>query len=126
MKLAGISISVKNLEESIDYYTKVLGLNYFDTVNTGLGRQAMLTSGSMRISLFETERIPHGKIFDMSFLSTNIDSDLKELESKGAVVKSAPGQGSIAKVAHLSDPNGVDIAIVEWNEGFEETDDRIS
>lgn len=125
MKIAGISISVKNLEESIEFYTEVMGFNYFDTIETGLGRQAILTSGKMRISLFETDRIPNGKIFDMSVLTNNIDEDLKELEKKGAKIKAAPGKGSIAKVAHVEDPDGVDIALVQWNDGFEETNDRI-
>lgn len=125
MKIAGISISVKNLEESVEFYTKVMGFNYFDTVNTGLGRQAMLTSGKMRISLFETDKIPNGKIFDMSVLSKDIEADLKILEEKGAKIKSMPGKGSIAKVAHVQDPDGTDIALVQWNEDFEETSDRI-
>lgn len=125
MKLSGISISVKNLEESIAFYTETLGFHFFDIIPTGLGRQAILTSGSMRISLFETQRIPNGTIFDMSLLSQDIDGDVAALKEKGAAVKAIAQQGSIAKVAHVSDPNGVDIAIVQWNEGFEETDDRI-
>lgn len=125
MKLSGISISVADLERSIQFYTEVMGFHYFDTVQTGLGRQAILTSGGMRISLFETQRIPNGHIFDMSVLTPDIEAELAALEEKGATVKAPPGQGSIAKVAHLSDPDGVDIALVQWNEGFEETNDRI-
>lgn len=125
MKLSGISVSVSNLEESVKFYTENLGFNYFDTVQTGLGRQAILTSGNMRVSLFETNKIPNGKIFDMSFLSKDIDKDVAELEDKGLIIKKPAGQGSIAKVAHFEDPDGVDIALVEWNEGFEETKDQI-
>lgn len=125
MNLAGISISVSNLEESIKFYTEVMGFHFFDIIPTGLGRQAILTSGKMRISLFETSKIPNGKIFDMSFLSPDIETDIKKLQAKGAIVKTAAQQGSMAKVAHLADPDGVDIAIVQWNDGFEETEDRI-
>lgn len=125
MKLAGISISVSNLEESIKYYTEVLGFDFFDIFPTGMGRQAVLTSGSMRISLFETTRIPNGKIFDMSFRSNDIDADIEELKNKGAKVKSVAAQGSIAKVAHIEAPDGLDIAVVQWNEGFEEKENRI-
>lgn len=35
------------------------------------------------------------------------------------------GKGSIAKVAHVQDPDGTDIALVQWNDDFEETNDRI-
>lgn len=125
MKLAGISISVSNLEESIKYYTEVLGFNFFDIFPTGLGRQAVLTSGKMRISLFETTKIPNGKIFDMSFMSEDIDKDIEELKSKGATVKSIAQQGSIAKVAHIEDPDGLDIAVVQWNDGLEEKENII-
>lgn len=125
MNLAGISISVSNLDESIKFYTEVMGFHFFDIIQTGLGRQGILTSGKMRISLFETTKIPNGKIFDMSFLSMDIDKDVEELQSKGATIKTIAQQGSIAKVAHLADPDGVDIAIVQWNDGFEETESRI-
>lgn len=125
MKLSGISISVKNLEESITFYTETLGFHFFDIIPTGLGRQAILTSGNMRISLFETQRIPNGTIFDMSLLSHDIDSDVAALKEKGVAVKSIAKQGSMARVAHVTDPNGVDIAVVQWNDGFQETNDRI-
>lgn len=95
------------------------------TIKTGLGRQAMLNSGGIRVSLFETDRIPNGKIFDMSFLSNDIEADSRKLVENGANLKQVPSQGSIAKVAHFLDPDGVDIALVEWNEGFEEKDSFI-
>lgn len=122
MKLSGISISVSDLERSIKFYTEVLGFKHFDTFKTGLGRQAFLIKDGMRISLFETQKIPNGKIFDMSFLSRNIEEDTKKMLEQGAKLKAMPGQGSVAKVAHLLDPDGVDIALVEWNEDFEEKD----
>ena len=54
-----------------------------------------------------------------------IKSHFEELKSKGATVKSIAQQGSIAKVAHIEDPDGLDIAVVQWNDGFEEKENLI-
>ncbi|MCD6112347.1 MAG: methylmalonyl-CoA epimerase [Bacteroidales bacterium] len=90
-----IGIAVKNLEESIKYYEKVLGLKCYsiEEVKDQKVKTAFFKVGQTKIELLEStdSEGPIGKFISkngeglhhMAFATEDVDASLKEAEAKG-------------------------------------------
>ena len=110
-----IGIAVSNIEESIAYYTNVLGLKLLkiEEVETQQVKVAFIDAGNVKIELLEPmseKSAVHGfiekrgqGIHHVAFGVTNIDERMKQLREQGVCLLSEgplPGAGG-AQVAFL-------------------------
>ena len=110
-----IGIAVSNIEESIAYYTNVLGLKLLkiEEVETQQVKVAFIDAGNVKIELLEPmseKSAVHGfiekrgqGIHHVAFGVTNIDERMKQLREQGVRLLSEgplPGAGG-AQVAFL-------------------------
>lgn len=127
MKVAMVSIFVKDPAKAFDYYTNVLGFtevmfspeNYIAIVKSPLGEDAT------NILLEPTE--PNGiqvaidykkKLYEMgipviSFSATDIHKTVKELKDKGVVFKKEPVKTDYGYEAVFDDDNGNYIQLLQ-------------
>jgi len=121
MKITGIELSVKNLEESIKFYKDAFGCEVILEGTSGIGKAASLKCGDLLLALFETPKIPVG-IFGMTTLapSGKIDDVLEELKANGARIVMEPTEGGIGKLAKVWDPNEISITVADGS--FENSD----
>jgi len=102
-----IGIAVKNLEESIAYYEKVLGLTCYavEEVKDQKVKTAFFMVGQTKIELLESTdpEGPIGKFLEkkgegihhMAFAVENLEGALAEVESKGIqLIDKAPRKGA--------------------------------
>ena len=94
-KIEHIGIAVKNLDESIKFYEKILGLKCYsiEEVEDQKVKTAFFQIGNTKIELLESTKTdgPVAKFIEkrgegihhIAFKSNNINSSLKELKEKG-------------------------------------------
>ncbi len=99
-----IGIAVANLDESIKYYTEVLGLECYavEEVKDQKVKTAFFMIGQTKIELLESTdpEGPIGKFIDkkgvgihhLAFAVDNVDQALKDVESKGVALIDKQGR----------------------------------
>jgi len=127
MKITTIELSVKNLEESINFYKNAFGCEVLFEGTTGIGKAARLQCGDLTLGLFETPKIPVG-IFGMvtDVPSEEMDASIETLKANGAKVVMEPSQAGLGKIAKLFDPNDISISVVAASFDNEDTGARIT
>lgn len=116
------TVTVRNLEESLKFYTEILGLvkvNKFSP-EAGVTISFLKDSESNLIELLEDKNLSEENFKEsrvsIGFGVENLDDTLKKLKEKGIdIIRDiieTPGDG---KLAFIKDPNGVEIGI---NQGF--------
>jgi lactoylglutathione lyase len=117
LKVKYATIAVNDMEESIRFYTEVLGFNVEGTLNPfpGLNITFLRDEGDAMIELIKNEEEP-GKqgIFMVGMEVSDMDTTAKDLLSKGATFTRGPVDvGNGTKIAFLNDPNGVEIELIQ-------------
>lgn len=127
MKITAIELSVKNLEESIEFYKKAMGCEVLFEGTTGIGKAARLQCGDLTLALFETPKIPVG-IFGMvtDVPPEEMDASVEKLKENGARVVMEPAQAGLGKIAKLWDPNEISISVIGANYDSEDSGERIT
>lgn len=110
-----IVLIVEDLERSLDFYTKVLGLQLkhraeaFAQLETGETRLALFTREAMSTTLGMTLKPPAADApgFELGFKVDDVDEAFRELQASGAPEVIAPtdrpwGQ----RTAYVRDPDG--------------------
>jgi lactoylglutathione lyase len=117
MKVKYATIAVSDMEESIKFYTEVLGFEIDGQINPypGFNITFLRNEGDALIELIENVEEPDKKgIFMVGMEVENMDSTVKELLSKGTKFTRGPiDVGDGAKIAFLKDPNGVEIELIQ-------------
>lgn len=116
------TITVKNLDESLDFYTNIIGLKKVNKFSpeSGVTISFLRDEGSNLIELLEDKNISEEDFKEsrvsIGFGVDNLDDTLKKLKIEGIEIIrdiiETPGDG---KLAFIKDPNGVEIGI---NQGF--------
>ena len=118
MKFCWSTLRVKNMEESIRFYTDLLGLEVANQFKGGPGVEiAFLGNGATKIELIcdgGSREINVGNDISWGFEVDSLDQALALVKEKGISVDSGPIQPNPnVKFFFIKDPNGMKIQLVE-------------
>lgn len=118
MKFCWSTLNVKDLEESIRFYTDVIGLEVVSKFNIGTGMEiAFLGKGETKIELIRGGEIRDtvvGNDISWGFEVESVDKALALVNEKGINVDSGPTQPTPnVRYFFIKDPNGMRIQLVE-------------
>ncbi|MFX1281635.1 MAG: VOC family protein [Promethearchaeota archaeon] len=116
MKVKYATIIVENMENSVKFYTEVMGFKVESQHNPVPG--AIITilkgEGEAMIELIESTKYETG-LYSVGMDVEDINTTVKELKSKGAKITMEPVPITVGMLAWLEDPNGVRIALIQHN-----------
>ena len=114
IKIKYSTIIVKDMEESINFYTEVMGFGIDSQYNLGPAGSITLLrgEGETMIEIIQNPRDEVG-LFSIGMDVDDLDTTVKELKSKGAKVTMEPVKITVGNLAFIEDPNGVRIALIE-------------
>ena len=123
MKVKYTTIAVADMDESIKFYTEVMGLEIDKQFNPrpGLNITFMKGEGESIIELIENvetpqnpaENPPKPGLIAFGMEVEDMKTTVEELKSKGAKFTLEPIQTPVEILAFLEDPNGVRIALIQ-------------
>ena len=118
MKFCWVTINVKDLEESLSFYTDIVGLTVNRRMTPMPGTEiAFLGSGETEVELIRNEQNAnpsHGRDVSLGFEVASLDERIRMLKEKGVSEIQGPFQpGPRAKFIYITDPNGVSIQFVQ-------------
>jgi len=114
MKVKYATIIVEDMEESIKFYTEVMGFEIDSQYNLGPAGTITLLKGEgeTMIEIIENPMDEPG-LFSIGMDVEDLNTTLKELKAKGAKVIMEPTPITVGSLAFIEDPNGVRIALIE-------------
>ena len=116
IKIKYNTIIVKDMEESIKFYTDIMGFEIDSQYH--LGPNGMITlmkgSGDVMIELIANSA------YEVGFYSVGLDvkdlnAVLNEFRSKGGKITMEPMTTTVGSMAFAEDPNGVKFALIQHN-----------
>lgn len=115
-----VGIYVKNLQESVDYYEKTLGMREGFTMKDKSGNPTTYyiqvdKNTFLELSQSNAER-PVG-INHVGFQTDNMNATAAELKKRGIMVPEPTSVGSGAPHTSINDPNGVRLELLEFADG---------
>jgi len=119
MKLAWVTVTVKDMDESIRFYTTIVGLTVASRRPAGPDMElAFLGDGETKLELVCNKTIQEysiGANISLGFEVTSLDDTLAGLKEKGIALHSGPFQPSPhVKFFFITDPNGLKIQFLEY------------
>ncbi len=118
MKVKYVTILVADMDESVEFYTEVMGFE-IDSVHNpypGLTIKLLKGEGEALIELIENiEDSQETGLFSVGMEVEDIKSTVQELKSKGAKIIQEPVLITVGFLAFLEDPNGARIALIQHN-----------
>jgi lactoylglutathione lyase len=117
MKVKYATIAVSDMEESIKFYTDVMGFKVDHTLNPypGFNITFLVDEGDAMVELVENKNEPQNpRIFLIGMEVDDMDKTAAELIERGVEFTRGPLEvGDGAKLAFLKDPNGVEIELIQ-------------
>ena len=116
MKVKYATMAVADMDESIKFYTEVIGLEIESQHNPRPGVRITLLKGDgdAMIELIEDkENRRETGLFSVGMEVEDINATVKELKSKGAKITMEPIAITVGTLAFLEDPNGTQIALIQ-------------
>lgn len=114
MKVKYATIIVEDMDESVKFYTEILGFEV-DSLHKPAPRLIITLlkgDGDAMIELIKNSENEIG-LFSVGMEVDDINSKVKELKSKGAKITKEPVAISVGTLAFLEDPNGVNIVLIQ-------------
>jgi len=114
MKVKYATIIVKDMDESIKFYTEVMGLKINSQHNPfpGLTITLLKGDGDAMIELIENTENEIG-LFSVGMEVDDINATVEDLKSKGAKITKEPMPITIGTIAFLEDPNGATLVLIQ-------------
>ena len=114
MKIKYTTMIVKDMNESIKFYTEVMGFKIDSQYDLGLAGKITLLKGRGE-TMIEIIKNPVDEpgLFSIGMEVEDINATVKELKSKGAKITMEPIPITVGILAFLEDPNGVRIALIQ-------------
>jgi catechol 2,3-dioxygenase-like lactoylglutathione lyase family enzyme len=120
LRVNHVGIYVKNLQESVDYYEKTLGMREGFTMKDKSGNPTTYYIQVDKNTFLElaqsTPERPVG-INHVGFQTDSMNATAAELKKRGIMVPEPTAVGSGAPHSSINDPNGVRLEILEFAEG---------
>ncbi|QQO09922.1 VOC family protein [Breznakiella homolactica] len=116
MKVKYVTMIVKNMEESVAFYSEVMDFkadSVYDLKSRGR-ITLMKGEGDAMLEIIQSDEFAVG-LYSVGMEVDDVSSSLKELESKGAKITMEPQPTTDGYCAFIEDPNGVRIALVQHN-----------
>lgn len=118
MKFCWTTVTVKNMEESLAFYTDVLGLKVDRRYKAGPDMElAFLGDGETKLELICNQKnsgVTIGKDISVDFEVESADEMTEYLKGKGIGIYSGPYQpNEHIKFFYILDPNGLKVQLVE-------------
>lgn len=119
MKFCWVTLTVADIDRSLDFYQKVLGLTVTRAFESAPGRRIrFLESGTgTQVELIQDPQTiapQHTKDISLGFGVANLDEFIQSLSDRGHSLHSGPFQPHPStRFAYLLDPDGVRIQLVE-------------
>lgn len=127
MKLSHAAIAVKNMEESVKFYTQVLGLKEVRRFTPREGMKVVFIKGEGEgmieliegIDKFEWKIDSGGAILLVGLEIPDLNATAQSLRAKGVNFTHGPMevQGG-TKIAFLKDPDGVEVELIQKSPNF--------
>ncbi|HII84619.1 MAG TPA: VOC family protein [Methanobacterium subterraneum] len=116
MKIKYNTFIVKDMEESIKFYTEVMGFEVDSEHHPYTGAKIVLLKGEgeTMIELIQNNKNEPG-LFCIGMDVDDMNTTLEELKSKGAKVTMGPTPITVGTLAFIEDPNGARIALIQHN-----------
>lgn len=114
MKIKYTTMIAGDMEESVKFYTEVMGLEIASQHNPYPGLRITLLEGEgdAMIELIESTENEIG-LHAVGFDVEDINSTVEDLKSKGAKITMEPTTITVGSLAFIEDPNGVRIALIQ-------------
>lgn len=114
MKVKYTTIIVNDMDESIKFYTEVMGFKIDSQYDLGPSGAITLLKGEGE-TMVEIIQNPKNEVglFSIGMDVEDLDTTIKELKSKGAKVTMEPTKITVGTLAFIEDPNGVRIALIQ-------------
>lgn len=118
MKFCWCTLSVKDLEESVKFYTEIVGLKETRRFNAGPDTEIVfLGNGETEIELIwdrNKNTCDMGKDISLGFTVESLDKQIELLQDKGVKILTEPiSPNPSLKFFFALDPNGLKIQFVE-------------
>ena len=118
MKMCWVTINVKDLEQSLQFYTETVGLTVDRRINPMPGTEIVfLKAGETEVELIKNDKNPSpqfSKDISLGFVVDSVDERKSELEELDGLKIEGPFQPNPrVKFFYIEDPNGVKIQFVE-------------
>ncbi|MBI4856742.1 MAG: VOC family protein [Acetobacterium woodii] len=118
MKLSWVTVTVKDMDESIRFYTDVVGLTVDSRRPAGPNIElAFLGDGDTKLELVCNRTIQEfgiGDSISLGFEVESLDETMAALNAKGVALHSGPFQPAPSiKFLFITDPNGLKIQFLE-------------
>ena len=118
MKFCWVTLRVKNMEESVAFYTDIVGLKVQRRLSHAPGNEIVfLGEGETQVELICNLQKPEtdmGQDISLGFVVESVDTMMNDLMSRGIAIHSGPFQPNPkVKFFYLQDPNGLKIQFVE-------------
>ena len=108
------TIIVKDLEESVQFYSETLGFEIASEYVLGSAARITLMrgKGDALVELIESDNYPVG-FYSVGISVSDIDEAVLNYKNKGATILSEPVPITGGRLAFIEDPNGVRLAIIQ-------------
>jgi len=122
MKILHTCLNVTDMDRSIEFYTKQMGLKFVSRreVKQNNAEIAFLkddAAGALELTHWRDKKsLSEGDNFDhIAFETKNIDGTVRELRAQGVTIAMEPFslQGSSSKIAFVNDPDGNWLELIE-------------
>lgn len=118
MNFCWSTLTVINMERSLNFYEEIVGLTLDKRYKAGPGMEiAFLGDGETKVELISNESVKEvnmGKDISLGFETDSVDKLMEFLKEKGIAVESGPFQPNpFIKFFFIKDPNGLKIQFVE-------------
>lgn len=118
MDFCWVTINVKDMPKSLQFYQDIIGLKINRRMNPNPGMEIVfLGSGKTEIELIYNSKnidLTFGKDISLGFVVDSVDQEIEILKKKNISISSGPFQPNPhIKFFYITDPNGIKIQFVE-------------